>query len=275
MTSKPAISSASPTYIETISSALIQARKSAAGLAQFPGDLPADLDQAYRVQHQSIKAWPENPAGWKIGGIPAALATLYNKTRLVGPIFPSTIVYVEEGSTTKMPIFDTGFAAVEAEFIYIIGKDIAPGAAPARSAILEHVASLHVGIEMASSPLQNINTMGPLAVICDFGNNAGLMVGPEVKNWRSRSFDDMGVTVTIDGTQVGSARATAIGGGAIESLEFLVGHCADMGITLTKGTAVTTGAVSGVHQVLAGQHTRADFGPDGTLYVDTIPMTPR
>ena len=37
--------------------------------------------------------------------------------------------------------------------------------------------AMFVGIEIASSPLQNINDFGPAVVASDFGNNAGLLLG--------------------------------------------------------------------------------------------------
>ncbi len=39
---------------------------------------------------------------------------------------------------------------------------------------------MFIGIEIASSPLQNINDYGPAVVASDFGNNAGLLLGAEV-----------------------------------------------------------------------------------------------
>ena len=42
------------------------------------------------------------------------------------------------------------------------------------------VGALHIGVEPASSPLATINELGPAVVVSDFGNNAGLLLGPEV-----------------------------------------------------------------------------------------------
>ena len=49
-----------------------------------------------------------------------------------------------------------------------------------RAEARELVAAVHVGVETAGSPLATINDLGPCAIVADFGNNAGLIVGPEL-----------------------------------------------------------------------------------------------
>ncbi len=95
-----------------------------------------------------------------------------------------------------MPVFAEGFAAGEAEFLLRIG---APPPAGKTSFTLEETADLidavHVGIEIASSPLGAINEIGPIAVVSDFGNNNGLVVGPEIADWRASGFEQWEVTM--------------------------------------------------------------------------------
>ena len=43
---------------------------------------------------------------------------------------------------------------------------------------------MFIGIEIASSPLVNINDYGPAVVASDFGNNAGLLLGAEIRTGR-------------------------------------------------------------------------------------------
>ena len=58
---------------------------------------------------------------------------------------------------------------------------------------------MYIGIEIASSPLQNINDFGPAVVASDFGNNAGLLLGAEVTDWQTRSLDTLNCETRIDG----------------------------------------------------------------------------
>src|SRR3546814_1847543 len=47
-----------------------------------------------------------------------------------------------------------------------------------------HIDMVHLGIEIASSPLPTINDLGPTVTISDFGNNNGLVIGPAIADWR-------------------------------------------------------------------------------------------
>ena len=85
-----------------------------------------------------------------------------------------------------------GFAAGEAEFLLRIGST--PPAGKSEYSLDETadlIEAVHVGIEVASSPLGTINELGPIAVISDFGNNNGLVIGPEVNDWRQSGLRDL------------------------------------------------------------------------------------
>ena len=88
-----------------------------------------------------------------------------------------------------MPIYAGGFAAVEAEFILELGRAVHPSEREYPDAdLIDLVSSLFVGAEIASSPMAAINKLGPTCVVSDFGNNAGLLLGPAVANWSSDTW---------------------------------------------------------------------------------------
>jgi 2-keto-4-pentenoate hydratase len=122
--------------------------------------------------------------------------------------------------------------------------------------------AVHVGIEVASSPLGAINKIGPVAVISDFGNNNGLVVGPPVPNWRSSGFQDWEVSTLIDGALAGTGRAAAFPDGALGSARFLFELAARRGFALRAGQWISSGAVTGVHDARPGQLVEAHFAPD-------------
>src|SRR6185312_16904029 len=99
----------------------------------------------------------------------------------VGPIFGRTVQRVAPGQLRDAPVFAQGFAAIEAEFVFQLSKD-APANVTEWTAetARRFVKTMFIGIEIASSPLQNINDFGPAIVASDFGNNAGLLLGAEV-----------------------------------------------------------------------------------------------
>ncbi len=54
-----------------------------------------------------------------------------------------------------------------------------------------------------------INELGSTVVASDFGNNAGLIVGPEVKDWRER-LGELQARTEIDGKTVGEGAAMSL-----------------------------------------------------------------
>lgn len=172
-----------------------------------------------------------------------------------------------------MPIYAGGFAAVEAEFILELGRAVHPSDREYSDAdLIDLVSSLFVGAEIASSPMAAINKLGPTCVVSDFGNNAGLLLGPAVANWNSRDLDSLTAKVMIDGAVVGDATASAIPGGPLAALRFLLGLAATRGFELPEGTLISTGAVTGIHSVSVSSAARVDFGPSGWFDVKFMPQ---
>ncbi|MEO0607667.1 MAG: 2-keto-4-pentenoate hydratase, partial [Pseudomonadota bacterium] len=75
------------TRIAHISDTMVGARQSRTILPSFPGDLPADLDEAYRIQDRSIGLWDDDVVAWKVGGIPPDLRPLLGQDWVTGPIY--------------------------------------------------------------------------------------------------------------------------------------------------------------------------------------------
>lgn len=252
-----------------IAARFLAARRSAVGLDAYPGDFPASLEGAYAVQDAAISGWGRRIRGWKVGRVMPPLSETLGADRLAGPIFLE-VDAAGGGADEEMPIFTRGFAAGEAEFLLRIGATPPAGKT---SFTLEEAAGLidavHIGIEIASSPLGAINELGPVAVVSDFGNNNGLVVGPAVADWRSSGFEQWTVTTLIDGVEAGTGRAEAFPDGAIGAARFLFELMAKRGITLEPGQWISSGAVTGIHLVKPGQSVDARFA-DGLTVSCTV-----
>ena len=247
-----------------IAGRFLAARRAATGLSDYPGDFPETLEAAYRIQDEAVARWGRQVLGWKVGRVQPPLSERFGTDRLAGPIFDAVIT--RNGDMPAMPVFAEGFAAGEAEFLLRIGRAPAPGK---RSYTLEeaadHIDAVHVGIEIASSPLATINAIGPIAVVSDFGNNNGLVVGAAIPDWRTSGFEEWDVETLIDGTPVGRGRASAFPDGAIGSARFLFELMARRGIPLTPGQWISSGAVTGVHDARPGQAVEARFASGFTV----------
>jgi 2-keto-4-pentenoate hydratase len=237
----------------------LSARRAAGGFVDYPGDLPDSLEDAYRIQDEAIAGWDRPVVGWKVGRVLPPHAQRFGTDRLAGPIF--SMMAALDGKTPALPIFAKGFAAGEAEFLLRIGSS--PPAEKLDFALdeaAELIDAVHVGIEIASSPLRTINELGPVAVVSDFGNNNGLLVGPAIPDWDASNFESWPVTTLIDGVEVGQGTASAFPNGAIGSARFLFEHMARRGIALRAGQWISSGAVTGVHDACPGQTVEARFG---------------
>ena len=260
--------------MQHIATRFVEARKRAEPLTDYPGDVPDDLEAAYRIQDLAIDLWPEPIVGWKVARMPPAVEAELGSDRLAGPVFNHCIARAESGEAPEMPIIVGGFAAVEAEFIVVIDRD-----APAdklrwsRDEALAMIGDLRIGLEIAGSPLATINQLGALAVVSFCGNNTGLVVGPAITDWRSRSLESLRSTTTVGGEEVGSGGAFNLTDGYVRSVQFLLELSARRKRPLRAGDVIATGQTNGVHALNVGQISVTDFGDDGQVGVRPVAAT--
>ncbi len=242
-----------------IANRFVAARLSGRALPDYPGQIPDSLSAAYSVQEAAITSFGQPVLGWKVGRILPPLSDRFGADRLAGPIFSTT---TQNGYDAPAGlIFADGFGAAEAEFLIKIGSDLPLGK---QDYTLDEAAAeisvIHVGIEIASSPLPTINALGPAVTISDFGNNNGLVIGTQIDSWKTSNFAAWDVVLEIDGLEIGRGSADSFPDGPIGSVRFLLNNLGSRGIAVAAGTWISSGAVTGVHQVTTGQNVRAVFG---------------
>lgn len=257
--------------LEAISRALRGARLAKTALAGFPGPLPKTLDAAYQIQSLSIQEWPDQIAGWKVGGVPERFQGRFKAERLAGPIFSRQVIRAPAAKPVQMPAFRHGFAAVEPEFIFELGDvtQIDPETATLES-LAAGVNRCFVGVEVASSPVPDINAYGPTAVVSDFGNNFGLVVGQEIAAWDSTSLAQITVSTIIDGTNVGECCGQSGFDGPLGAVRFLIQQLCTTGQALPAGLLISTGAITGVHEASIGTRTRVSFAGHGVIELELV-----
>lgn len=254
--------------LTAIATRFTHARRAGAALPDYPGAIPADLSAAYAIQEIAIGQWGEPIIGWKIGRIQdPELQRLHQQERLAGPIFAGGL----HGAGGTFPIFRGGFAAVEAEFVLELAHDAEPKRTEWSLEDAKAIAGrMFCGIETAGSPLRTINDLGPTVVASDFGNNAGLILGSEIADWRAQPFEALTCTTDIDGATVGTGTAASVPEGPVAALRFLLEHCARRGRPLRKGQYASTGAATGIHLIAPEQSARVDFGRYGVIEVRAV-----
>lgn len=254
-----------------IARAFVGARRGGRALAHYPGQEPDSLEAAYAIQDEAIAAWPDRIAGWKLGRINAPHDARYGAGRLAGPIF-SRNVWTAGHTPTPFGVIEDGFAAVEAEYVLEMGETAADRGGWTIETVVPLVSRAFVGVEIAGSPFAGINDHGPAVTASDFGNNAGLILGDEISDWRER-LAGLTCSMTIGGVVVGEGGASSIPSGPLDSLAFLLNLLHRRGRRLEAGQLISTGAATGVHGIRIGQSAVADFGPDGRIDCLAVPAT--
>lgn len=75
------------------------------------------------------------------------------------------------------------------------------------------------------------------------------------------------VGVSVDDATVGEIEVESIEQNPLQAMRSLIEICWERGITLSKGTLVSTGAVTGVHEVQTTSKARLNFGSLGAFDV--------
>lgn len=260
---------------EEIARAFLTARREARVLDEFPGALPTTLADAYRVQEALIRLDGRPVVGWKVAMIPPALREALGDERICGPVFEGLVRDVAADTEIDAPVHDGGFAALEAEFVARFATAAEPGPSGFDAAtIAAALAEIHAGVEVASSPLPTLNAIGPLAVVCDRGNNAGVIVGPPLAGWRHRAPALFASRMTIDGVVVGEGSAASVPGGPLGAVVWLAEHLHRRGRRLSAGDVVSTGMTTGVHDVRPGAVARVDFAHVGGIDLRVVALAP-
>lgn len=251
------------------------ARRSARALPAYPADaVPATLAAAYAIQRASIDAWPDAVVGWKVAAIQPQWRTAYPAERLGGPVFARALV-VAGADPVDVAIIRGGYAAAEAEFALELSADFPVNTPFAAVAELQpFVRAVHAAIELAGSPLPTLSSLGPGAVISDFGNNTGLVIGPELPGFFDREPAAWLSESDVNGALAGSGSADRIPGGPLAALHFLANSLVERGMTLNPGDWISTGASTGIHPLAIGDTVDVRFDGKPALSLRVIEAQP-
>lgn len=252
----------------------VSARLAAQPLAGYPGPPPLDLDTAYARQDAAIGLWPDVLVGWKVGRIPEVWVDSLGEDRLMGPVFARQRRQLAPGESAVLAVIPGGFAAVEAEYVFVLAADADPNRHYTPEAAADLVDALHIGIELAGSPLATINELGPAVVVSDFGNNAGVFLGPVIPDWRARDPDSLRCSTWVGDVEVGRGGASFLPGGPLTALAFALNRAARRARPLRRGMLISTGAATGIHDIRAGQSARLIFDGIGELSAHAVVALP-
>ena len=173
--------------------------------------------------------------------------------RLIGPVFARERSRRRSpGARVDCPVFEGGFAAVEAEIVICVGARRAArqGRLDARRSGGAWSASCASASRSRAARSRRSTISAPARSVSDFGNNWGVIVGPAVRDWRDAA---RGHRAEASSTTSSSAAASpSIRHGPLGALAFTLGKCARRGRPLRAGDVISTGMITGVHDIRAG-----------------------
>ena len=241
---------------EELANLLVQARRN---VSQF--SLPADLVpdtalDAYAVNEIVAERLGWEPLGWKIAGTTDAVR---GKLQLDGPIYGRTFRRFACTSPVHFKAAELLDPLIECEFFVTLARDLPPRAEPwTFPETIAAIAEVHAGIEVADAairekPCRHCPAFSPTAArrtLC---------------LWRS--YRDLARRTCLRSSRLevdGALRREGIGadvmGDPLRPLWWLAEQRRQWGDGLRAGETISTGSMTGMLPIRAGQHVRARFG---------------
>ncbi len=242
--------------IDGLATALVQARRPGAERIAIPAVLPASLEEAYQVQDAVIKK-SRGVAGWKVGA-PSPTADPSCAPILAGSVMTAS------GAGIAVP----AVMAVEVELAFKMAKAIpSSNTAPSREAVLAAIGSAHLAIELCATRFAGGEKSPPMALHADNINNFGLVLGPEIKAWRTINSETQLATVAVDGKPVVEMKGGYAAKDAIRVLVWQVQHIVTRRGGMPAGTVITTGSWTGIHWMAPPAKIAAAFPGFGAMEI--------
>lgn len=261
----------------SIADAVLYARRAGKAISGFPADIPQTLEQAYAVQMDAMSKWDAKLIGFKVGGVPPQWREQFPANWLAGPMFSDQQYTVKTGESLEVSVFEGGFAAYEAELVFVL-KDLNKLDKPLETTAETHafISRVHLGAEIASSPNLLVNDLGPGSIISDLGNNAGVVLGPEAPLSILDDFSKLEVVLTIDDVEIGRATPNPGENGPLGALRFILNHFISLKgqIDLPENCLISSGAITGVHQSHAHTKSTIKFGDMAEYELKMVPRKP-
>ncbi|GAB5470177.1 MAG: fumarylacetoacetate (FAA) hydrolase [Rhodospirillales bacterium] len=245
--------------------ALLVARDPAVPEAAPPEGLaPGDLAAAYRLQEAVVRANGLTPAGYKLAATSqVAQDFLGLQAPLTGCLFRERIMT----SPASILASQERFLLVEPEYAFTLGRDLPPRSKPyAQAEVAAAVASLHPAFEIVTSAYGAAWTdVGAAALVADNAAHAALVLGPACTDWQDLDSVHQPVTLTLQDERHSQGEGARALGSPLAALTWLSRELQTRGQGLRAGQVVTTGVVTDIAFLSAGQTARADFGPLGSV----------
>lgn len=254
----------SPDAIQRAAAILNEARRTGSVLQALPEDVrPQTLDEGYAIQDRVCSMWPDRIAGWKTGAtaIPVQLK-LGTDRPLAGAFFAKTV----HASPASIDASRLHHKAIESEFAFRFARPLTPRPAPyTRDEVLAAVDALIPAIEIVGPRFTDLLFGRMPTAVADNTLNAAFVFGSPVTTWRAAELPAHKVRLSVNDQPAAEGVGADVLGDPVTSLVWTVNHLASRGIALEPGQIISTGTMTGIVILKAGDTATADFGPLGQV----------
>jgi 2-keto-4-pentenoate hydratase len=250
---------------QALADLLLEARREARQIEQLAGDLvPETADQAYAINRAVAERLGWEPLGWKIAG---TTANVRGKLGLDGPIYGRSFRRFKCASPAHLKHAELLDPLVECEFFVTLARDLPPRSEPwTMPEVIDAIAEVHAGIEVAECRYRR-GALPPLPAILADGSATGRYVfGGAIANWRD-GLTAVKVALEVDGALRREGSGADVMGDPLQPLLWLADERRHWGDGLRAGETISTGSMTGMLPIRAGQRVCARFGDLATVEI--------
>lgn len=255
-----------PEAIQEAARLLADARRSGKLLKALPERCrPKSMAEGYSIQAAFRALWTEPVAGWKIGATAEKIMQRYHLDEpMMGPVYgPDVFASPARPAPGRFHHF-----IIETEFAYRFKSALpARGGAYSRTEILDAVACVIPAFELIDPRYEQIPLDSAAEAVADCTVNGGLVLAPEIGDWRKLDLVNHRVRLVIDGEVKAEGTGADALGDPAKVLEWAINRLSRDGIGLAAGQLISTGTMTGVVHLEAGQVAVGDFGSLGKVEV--------
>ena len=125
--------------------------------------------------------------------------------------------------------------------------------------VIEAIDTVHAGIEVAECRFPSAALPRLHAILADGSASGRYVFGGAISNWRD-GLANTPVSLEIDGKLRRQGVGADVMGDPLRPLLWLAEERRDWGDGLRAGETISTGSMTGMLPIRAGQHARATFG---------------
>jgi 2-keto-4-pentenoate hydratase len=222
--------------LASIADRLVAARRKGSRVALAGADAPVDYEEGFAIQDMVVAALASPVIGWKVMPVPQ------------GPVIFAPILHsglVPAGGTWE--VVGREPAGIELEIAFRLGRDVAPSATPEQ--VLDAVESAHVVFELCQSRIADPGKQPRHVMLADCIANAGLVVGSEMRAWRTENLKERAGRLLVDAKVHADGKSID----PVGALKLLLPAMAGRGKSLSAGQIIITGSLIGMNW-LTGRH---------------------